>query len=167
MSWTSKRIVRRPILRGVALASMLLITAACGSSKSSSDQSTTSGSTPTSIPTTEAVSTTKSTPLSTSARPTCAEVDAMIATMSTTDRALLSKADFMYVGRGPSGGNTWRIYTQVDVTKARPTPEIAVYYDWSPASGLSDPVIVKSFDEREALVDVATLQTVTGMQCQQ
>ena len=151
----------------VLLAATLLL-AACGStSDTTSSGSATTEQATTSAPVTSVTESTTTGTGATSTQPTCAEVDAFIAALSPKDRSMLSKAPFMYVGRGPSGNDTWRVYTQVDVTKTNPEPEIAVYYDWSPSTGLSAPTVVTSFEERDALVDVATLRTVVGMTCQE
>jgi hypothetical protein len=151
-------------LRLGGLAVLLMATAAaCGSTASDEGSSTTASSVVTTV-TSVQPSTTTSAP--TGSRPTCAEVDAFLAQLSPSDRAMLARADFMYVGRGPTGGDTWRIYTQVDVTQPVLKPEIAVYYDWSPESGLSAPTVITSFEEREALVDLDTVQVVAGMTCQ-
>jgi len=153
------------------VAAFVLLAGACGSS--GTETTTASTVSPSSVETTTTTApptTTTATavaPAPSGAKPTCAEVDAFIAQLSPSDRAMLARAEFMYVGRGPSGGDTWRVYTQVDVTKPALTPEIAVYYDWSPATGLSSPVVVTSFAERDALVDLGTVNVVVGMQCRE
>ena len=150
----------------VLLVTAALLLAGCGSkSNTTSSGSATSGQVTTTTPATTGTEGATTGTGAHTTQPSCSEVDTFIAELSPNDYALLSKAPFMYVGRGPTGNDTWRVYTQVDVTKANPTPEIAVYYDWSPSTGLSAPTVVKSFAEREALVDTATLQTVVGMKC--
>lgn len=95
-------------------------------------------------------------------KPTCAEVDAWLAQLPASDRALLSKSPMLMVRHGPSGGDTWQILSFTDVT-GQLDPQLTVTYDWSPSTGLSDPVMVAFGDD--SFLNDPNAQTVLMMQC--
>lgn len=123
----------------------------------------TSVGTATTTSTTTATTTTAPTPTGT--KPTCGEVQAAIATMTTADVAVLNKAPILFFSRLPGSDDGWRITALGDVTGTAPRPDVVVYYDWTPASGLGPPVVVLNPDDLNVLQGDDTSVTLIGMTC--
>ena len=165
-----RRVTRRGLKRAgsvVMFAGMVLLPLACGSEGSSSpgDTSSTPVITAT-IP--ETTTTTTTMAVSTATAPlvsvptTCAEVDAWLTRLSPSDRALLGKAPLLLVRRIATGTDSWQILSMIDVT-GQFDPELTVTYDWSPETGMSDPVMVVWGDN--TFIDDPNAETVLMMRC--
>jgi hypothetical protein len=98
-------------------------------------------------------------------RPSCDEVQAAIAQMSPADLATLKKAPMLFFSRLPAGDDGWRITALGDVTGTAPRPDVVVFYDWTPSSGLGPPVVVLDPDDLEVLQGDETSVTLIGMNC--
>jgi len=98
-------------------------------------------------------------------KPSCAEVQAAIAKMSPADLATLNKAPILFFSRLPGSDNGWRITALGDVTGTAPRPDVLVYYDWTPATGLGPPVVVLNPDDAKVLQGDDTSVTLLGMTC--
>ena len=59
----------------------------------------------------------------------------------------------------------WRITALGDVTGTAPRPDVVVYYDWTPSSGLGPPVMVLNPDYLKFLEGDDMSVTLVGMKC--
>ena len=147
---------RRPrsSLAGALALTVLLV--ACGSTAGDKTASTTMVAPTSSTTTTEATTTTATTVVK---APSCDEVTAVIAKVSAGDRAILKKSQMLFFSRLPGTTDGWRILT---FPMAGETPG-AVYYDWTPSTGLSPPVPISNVDEKTALRHASA--TVITLRC--
>jgi len=157
----SGRGIRSSVLvLGLALV-LLGGSVACGSKSDSSNEATASTTTvpiATTAPTTASTVAPTTTASPTVQEPSCDEVQALIAQMSRSDVAALKKWQILFFSRLAASGEGWRILTQ----PTNSSPSGAVYYDWTPATGLGPPVGV-SAEEAKALRN-ASLMLIT-MRC--
>jgi hypothetical protein len=141
-----------------------LLGVACGSdgSETVSDTSSVPLTTETTVATTSTTTAVTSLAPASAVPTTCAEVDTFVAALSPSDRAMLSSAPILIVRHGPTGGDTWQIWSMTDVT-GQMNPELTVYYDWSPATGLSDPVMIPF--GQDTFADDPNAQTLLMLRC--
>jgi len=147
---------RRPYASLAGTFALTVLLVACGSTAGDRE---TSG---TVAPTTVAPTTTETATIAVTTapkEPSCDEVTAVIAKISPSDRAILKKSQVLFFSRPPGSGDGWRIMTQPMGPQA---PE-AVYYDWTPATGLGPPVAIPSAAEQTTLRHSSTM--VITMRC--
>lgn len=120
---------------------------ACGSESSSSNEATASTTTVTTPPTTTSTVAPTTTASPTAQAPSCDEVQTVLAQMSPSDVATLEEWQMLFVSRLVGSNDGWRILTQPTGS----SPSGAVYFDWTPATGLSSPIDVSSPEEAAAL----------------